>query len=211
MQRVPVVDPAEVHIFWDNSNVFIPAGYVARRRDGTLQQRHVRIQFDNLYDLARAGRTVASAVCVGSVPPELEAVWTRLRAVGVEVELYERGEGSGREQGVDQCLQVHMLRRLADSEPGIAVLMTGDGAGYDDGAGFHADLERMARAGWGIEVISWDVACRNALRDWAREVGVYVPLEDFYRSVTFIEGGRRSDPLSLRHRRTAQPRAHVAV
>jgi hypothetical protein len=208
----PVADVPEVHVFWDNSNIFIPAGYVARDRDGTLQQPHVRLQFDNLYDLARAGRTVTSAICVGSVPPELDAVWARLRAVGVEVELYERGELGGREQGVDQCLQVHMLRRLADSDrPGIAVLMTGDGAGYDDGAGFHADLERMARAGWGIEVLSWDAACRNALRDWARATGVYVPLEDFYRSVTFIQGGRRSEQLSLRTRRRAEPRYEVGA
>ena len=96
--------PPEVHIFWDNSNIFVPAGYVAKDRDGTLQKRFVRIQFDNLYELARAGRPVASAVCVGSVPPELDAVWERLRGIGVEVELYERGADSGQEQGVDQCL-----------------------------------------------------------------------------------------------------------
>jgi hypothetical protein len=197
----------ELHIFWDNSNIFIPAQYMAGRRDGVLQQGHVRIQFDNLYDLAKAGRPVSSAICVGSVPPELEAVWTRLRAVGVDVELYERGAATGGEQGVDQCLQVHMLRRLADAEaPGIAVLLTGDGAGYDTGVGFHSDLERMARAGWGIEVLSWDSACRRALKEWAAQAGVYVPLETFYPSVTFIEGGRRSIPISLRQRRTATPR-----
>jgi hypothetical protein len=202
----PRTAPPETHIFWDNSNIFIPAGYVARRREGTLQQRYIRIQFGNLYDLARAGRPVASAVCVGSVPPDLRAVWDRLRAVGVEVELYERGAETGREQGIDQCLQVHMLRRLADAErPSVAVLLTGDGAGYDDGVGFHADLQRMADAGWGIEVLSWSNACRRTLSEWARAVGVYVPLEDFYRSVTFVEGGRTSEPLSLRRRRVARP------
>lgn len=196
----------EVHIFWDNSNIFIPARYVAARRDGTLQESHVRIQFDRLYDLARAGRPVGSAVCVGSVPPELEAVWERLRGIGIDVELYERGSESRREQGVDQCLQVHMLRRLADVQPPqVAVLLTGDGAGYDDGVGFHADLERMADAGWGIEVIAWDVACRRVLKEWAEQVGVYVPLEDFFGSVTFIEGGRMSQSLTLRTRRVARP------
>lgn len=195
----------DVHIFWDNSNIFVPAQRLAGRRDGVLQQQNVRIQFDNLYDLARAGRPVTSAICVGSVPPELEAVWARLRAVGVEVELYERGAASGQEQGVDQCLQVHMLRRLADTHPpGIAVLLTGDGAGYDDGVGFHADLERMHRGGWGIEVISWTAACRRTLREWAETVGVYVPLEDFWRSITFVEHGRRSEPISLRRRRTTE-------
>ena len=148
-----------VHIFWDNSNIFIFAKFAASRRDGPMQEHSVRIQFDNMYRLASAARDVTSAVCVGSVPPELEAVWDRLEAAGLEVELYERGAGSGTEQGLDQCLQVHMLRSLADSdEPAVAVLLTGDGAGYEDGAGFHADLERMARRGWGIEVLSWNAA-----------------------------------------------------
>ena len=104
----------KVIIFWDNSNIFIPAQYLALKKDGALLQKAIRIQFDNLYELARAGREVLKAICVGSVPPELEHVWRRLRATGVEVELYERGSGTGKEQGVDQCLQVHMLRALAD-------------------------------------------------------------------------------------------------
>lgn len=99
-----------------------------------------------------------------------------------------------------------MLRRLADVQgPAVAVLLTGDGAGYDNGVGFHADLERMARNGWGIEVLSWDTACRRALKIWAERAGVYVPLETFYPSITFIEGGRRSTPISLRQRRTSRP------
>jgi hypothetical protein len=196
-----------VHVFWDNSNIFIPAKFAANRRDGAMLEHAVRIQFDNMYRLASAARNVDSAVCVGSVPPELEAVWDRLEAAGVDVELYERGAGSGTEQGLDQCLQVHMLRTLADSEePAVAVLLTGDGAGYEDGAGFHADLERMARRGWGIEVLSWEAACNRRLKTWAQQAGVYIALDDYYESITFIEHGRRSKPLSLTRRPTAQPR-----
>jgi hypothetical protein len=194
------------YIFWDNSNIFIPAKYVASRRDGAFAEPLVRIQFDNLLKLAHAGRRVGSAVCVGSVPPELKAVWERLRAAGVTIELYERGAATGTEQGVDQCLQVHMLRVLADVRPpGVAVLLTGDGAGYDTGAGYHADLERLHRFGWGIEVIAWDAACKRALKEWASAAGVYVRLDEYYDSVTFIEGGRTALPLSLVHRPRATP------
>jgi hypothetical protein len=197
----------DVHIFWDNSNIFIPAKYAANRRDGPMLEHAVRIQFDNIYRLASAARDVATAVCVGSVPPELEAVWGRLEQAGVDVELYERGSGSGTEQGIDQCLQVHMLRALADStEPSIAVLLTGDGAGYEDGAGFHADLERMAKRGWGIEVLSWDMACNKRLKEWAKRTGVYIPLDSYYDAVTFIEKGRRSKDISLTGRPTAKLR-----
>jgi hypothetical protein len=199
--------PDSVHIFWDNSNIFIPAKYVANRREGVFAEHNIRVQFDSLYRLARAGRPIASSMCVGSVPPELRAVWDRLRSTGVQVELYERGAASNTEQGIDQCLQVHILRAGYDHPtPGIAVLMTGDGAGYDTGAGYHADLERLATRGWGIEVLSWDIACNRRLRDWARSVGVYIPLEDYYNSVTFLEGTRRATPISLTHRPSAHPR-----
>jgi NYN domain len=190
-----------VYVFWDNSNIFIPAHQVADQREGIHARRDIRIQFDNLFKLAKGGRPVAQAVCVGSVPPELQAVWVRLRKAGVSVELYERGAESGREQGIDQCLQVHMLRALTDaSEPSVAVLLTGDGAGYLGGRGYHADLERMANKGWGVEVLSWDIACNGRLRDWAKQAGVYIPLEDYYKSITFCEGGRTVSPLSLKRR-----------
>jgi len=198
---------ADVHIFWDNSNIFIPAQEVCSAKEGVLQRPHLRLQFDNMYRLASAGRMVTRATCAGSVPPELDAVWDRLEDAGVEVELFERGFESRSEQGVDQCLQVHMLRALADADkPATAVLMSGDGAGYLEGAGFHADLERMAKRGWGIEVLSWDISCNRRLRSWAQTAGVYVSLEDYYDSITFIEKGRRSAQVNLKKRQIATPK-----
>jgi hypothetical protein len=139
----------KVHLFWDNSNIFVSGKSVVTKKESHYEAQNIRIEFQNLYGLALASRDPEKAVCVGSVPPEMAAVWSRLRAAGVHVELFERGAESGREQGVDQCLQVHMLRSLADNldDPGIAVLLTGDGKGFLDGVGFHADLERMQKRG----------------------------------------------------------------
>jgi hypothetical protein len=196
--------PDKVCIFWDNSNVYIAGKNVAGTRETAMAVHELRIEFENLYQLAAAGREVERAICVGSVPPELDAVWTRLRRTGVEVELYERGAESGREQGIDQCLQVHMLRAVTDIHPpGVAVLVTGDGAGYALGKGFYADLERMHKAGWGVELISWDVACNGALKRWASNAGVYIKLEDHYDFVTFRERKRAA---VARHQR--RPYAH---
>jgi hypothetical protein len=183
----------------DDSNLFISAQNIARGREGQAAKLQVRLQFDNIIKLAIAGRTLGSICVVGSIPPEEREIWERLeQATGVKPELYERGSVSGKEQGVDQCLQVHMLRASLDNpEPQIAVMMTGDGAGYDEGIGFHADLERMHESGWGIEVISWENSCKKALRDWAIKNGAFIGLENFYNSVTFLEGGRRALPLSL--------------
>ena len=178
-----------VFIYWDDSNIFISAREAAAEREGPDARHRVRIDFRNMLELARAGRSVQRAVAVGSVPPELRHVWNRLEAEGVTVQLLERGALGGREQSVDSVLQVEMLRDGYDhnGDPGIAVLLTGDGAGFLDGAGFHADLERMHGRGWRVEVISWRHSCNNRMRKWAERNGKFIALDDFYDSVTFLE------------------------
>ena len=178
-----------VFIYWDNSNIFISARDAAVEREGSDARYRVRIDFRNMLELARAGRSVQRGVAVGSVPPELRHVWNRLEGEGVSVHLLERGALEGREQGVDSVLQTEMLRDGYDhnGDPGIAVLLTGDGTGFLDGAGFHADLERMHGRGWRIEVISWRHSCSNRMRKWAELNGKFIALDDFYDSVTFLE------------------------
>ena len=178
-----------VFIYWDNSNIFISAQQVAIDKEGESARARMRIHFRNLLDLACAGREIEHAVAVGSIPPELRHVWNRMENEGVTVHLLERGEMQGGEQGVDQVLQTAMLRDGYDynGDPGIAVLLTGDGAGFTDGAGFHADLERMHNRGWRIEVLSWQHSCNRRMREWAEQNGKFVALDDFYDSVTFLE------------------------
>src|SRR5437867_4468879 len=95
-----------VHVFWDNSNIFVPARFMASKRDGVYAEPLLRIHFGNLYRLAHAGRPVRSAVCIGSASTVAPALWNHVPP-GVKVEIYERGRRTGTEQGVDQCLQVH--------------------------------------------------------------------------------------------------------
>lgn len=197
-----------VLLFIDYSNIFIAAKDEALQREGPVARDQVRLHFDHLVELGLAVRPLERAFVVGSVSPEHRAVWDRLAAVpGVTLELYERGRFSGGEQGLDQCLQVRMLRAISDyRDPQVAVLMTGDGAGYDEGVGFHADLKRMHAAGWGIEVVSWHGVCRRALREWATTNGAFIRLDDHYESVTFLVGGRRPKQLDLSRRPRAVPR-----
>ena len=179
----------KVFVYWDNSNIFIGAQDAAVEREGDDARYRVQIDFRNILKLARAGRRTQRALAAGSIPPELRHVWNRLENEGVEVKLLERGAIQGREQGVDSVLQAEMLRDALDynGDLGIAVLLTGDGAGFLDGAGFHADLERMHSRGWRIEVISWLHSCNNRMRRWAEEKGRFIALDDFYESVTFLE------------------------
>lgn len=202
----------EVLLFIDNSNIFISGKDVAEQKEGPAARHSFRLEFEHLIELALAGRRLNQAYVVGSVPPEEKAVWDRLANVtGVAPQLFERGAESGKEQGLDQCLQVNMLRAISDhTKPQIAVLLTGDGAGYDDGAGFHADLERMYNAGWGIEVLSWKRSCKKALREWAQNIGTFVALDDYYASISFLKQGRRSAKVDISGRAVSAVRESPA-
>lgn len=195
----------KVFIYWDNSNIFVSAEGVATQREGEGARARVRIHFRNLLELAHAGRPVERAVAVGSVPPELRHVWNSLENEGVEVHLLERGSQSGSEQGVDQLLQTQMLRDGFDfnGNPGIAVLLTGDGWGFAEGAGFHADLERMRGRGWRIEVLSWRHSCARRMREWAIENGAFIALDDYYESVTFLESPEAGERMAAEREVTA--------
>ena len=188
----------KVFIYWDNSNIFISAQEAAVEREGEAVRFRVRIHFRNLLELAHARRDVEHATAVGSIPPELRHVWNRLENEGVTVQLLERGAVQGREQGVDQALQTVMLRDGFDynGTPGIAVMLTGDGSGFHDGVGFHADFERMRRRGWDVEVLSWRHGCNRRMREWAEENGKFIALDDFYDSVTFLESAAPGQPLA---------------
>ena len=201
----------KVFIYWDNSNIYISAREIAAEREGGDARYRLRLHFRNLLYLACADRPIERAIAVGSVPPELRHVWTRLENEGVNVELSERGALHGTEQGVDQKLQSNMLRDALDynGDPGIAVLLTGDGSGFYDGVGFHADLERMHRKRWRIEVLSWTYSCNRRMKEWAEQNGKFIALDDFYNGITFLEpprpgwaaaNPREAEPIDLSRR-----------
>lgn len=95
-------------------------------------------------------------------------------------------------------LQSAMLRDALDynGDPGIVALLTGDGAGFSEGVGFHADLERMLKRGWRIEVLSWRNSCSRRMRECAEENGKFIALDDFYESITFLEPAAPGRPIA---------------
>ena len=98
------MDDSVVHIFWDNSNLFARAQDTCDdQKTGTGlepgQRWNARLSFPQLFEFAHGGRTVERAVAVGSVPPDLVAIWHKLGDVGLIIDLQERGAQSGKEQG----------------------------------------------------------------------------------------------------------------
>lgn len=195
-----------VYIFWDNSNMYIAAQDIVGDHDGVFFRKALRLHFKNLFSLALAGRPLGSAYAVASDDKEDSAQWDRLRNdTGISLQIFERGGKSNSEQGVDQSLQLRMLRASHDEEQHqIAVLLTGDGAGHEEGVGFLADLERMNRRGWAVEVLSWAHSCNGQLRKWAESKGVFVSLDNYYDSVTFLEGSRVAKSINLKNRGRAK-------
>ena len=198
------MDENRVCIFLDVSNIYISAQQVADRRG---ENRYaLRIHWERLRFLSAAGRPVSDAYAAGS------GISKRVRTTVIkgrwEDQVFERGAQSGKEQAVDQVLQLDMLRCCLDSqEPQTAVLLTGDGKGYEDNVGFQADLERLYHRGWGIELLSWEHSCHQRLKAWAEEVGAYVPLDDYYEQITFQEGGRMVRMPEFSRRPKAVPRS----
>ncbi|MDE0146277.1 MAG: NYN domain-containing protein [Nitrospira sp.] len=183
-----------VFIYWDNSNIFLEAQRLAEERnEGPASRYRIRINFDNLLRLAHANRPVERAFAAGSVPPEMRHLWNRMESNGIQVQLFDRGNPGSREQEVpDKFLQLRMLEDALDynGTPGIVVLLTGDGAGYLEGSGFHSTLERMHNRKWRVEILSWAHSCNQRMRRWAEENGVFIALDDFYESITFMEPSR---------------------
>ena len=190
----------KVFIYWDNSNIFHEAHRLAEERNNGPDARYrVRINFSNMLRLAHADRPVERAYAAGSVPPEMRQLWNRLEGEGVEVHLFDRGNsGAGEQEMPDRVLQLRMLEDALDynGTPGIVALLTGDGAGYLEGAGFQRTLERMHNRGWRVEILSWAHSCNQRMRQWAQENGAFVALDDFYGSVTFLEPSRPGQRLA---------------
>ena len=183
-----------VFVYWDNSNIFHEAQrFAEERNEGPDARYRVRVHFENILRLAHADRPLERAVAVGSIPPEMRQLWNRMESSGVDVKLFDRGGPVQGEQDMpDRLLQLRMLEDALDynGDPGVAVLLTGDGAGYLEGAGFHSTLQRMHKRGWRVEILSWAHSCNQRMRRWAEENGAFVALDDFYDSITFMEPSR---------------------
>ena len=183
-----------VFIYWDNSNIFHEAQRLAEERgEGPNARYRVRIHFDHMLCLAHADRPLKKALAAGSVPPEMRQLWNRMESKGVEVHLFDRGTPERGEQEMpDRVLQLRMLEDALDynGDPGIVVMLTGDGAGYLEGAGFHSTLEHMHKRGWRVEILSWAHSCNQRMREWAEENGAFIALDDFYEAITFMEPSR---------------------
>jgi hypothetical protein len=192
-----------MYIFWDNSNIqFVGRNNVCPVKEPDANQNLYRTHFKNLFDLVRNNRAVDKAFFVGSIPPPKNELWSYIDALGIEKELLKR-TAENKENAVDVSIQAALMRIVIDyliqkKNPKTITLLTGDGAGNTYGKGFLADLERVHCLGWNIEVYSWAAGCNRYLKKFAENNGKFIPLEDYYYQITFIQYGRYVKPLHLK-------------
>ena len=79
-----------------------------------------------------------------------------------------------------------MYDTLNVKEPGTVVFLTGDGAGWRYRKRFLPTLQSMKKHHWKIEMISWEMSCNQWLKEWVLQNGLFVRLDDFYKSITYI-------------------------
>lgn len=189
-----------VFLYWDHSGLASGAERLAEALpDGPDARCRVRLHFDNLVSLARAGRPLAAACGAGPAPPEMRPLWNRLENAGAEAALFDSVTAPRlRFESPVRSLQIRMLETALDlgDDSGVAVVLTGESAGWTAQREPTRTLERMRRRGWRVELVSWMRAGDDRLRTWAEENGVFVPLDDFYSSVTFTVPSRPGQELA---------------
>jgi hypothetical protein len=192
-----------VCIYVDNSNIFIGGQEAAKARNENPES--LRLAFLHfLYLITRGDMEFEELVWAGSGPPELEEVFKTVTDRGVDLQLIPRS-ASGENETVDHTIQLSMYRhhRKYRHTPGTIVLCTGDGKGFHEEKGFLYDVQGFIQDGWDLNLYSWDAICHNGLKRFAKRHGIYVPLEKYYYSITFIKNGRPAEEVRLRNKRPA--------
>lgn len=181
-----------MYIFWDNSNIHISGLNVMEEKEPSQPRELFRTNFKNLFELVRNNREVSEAFLSGSIPPPSASLWGYLQNMGIKLQLLNKTADGFEQESVDMSLQTMMLRTAIDNiaSPSTIAVLTGDGAGKQLGEGFLSDLKRIKKMGWNIEVYAWEKSCNRYLKEYIKENGKFVPLDDYYYSITYLKEDR---------------------
>lgn len=168
-----------LHLFIDNSNIYIEGQRVARGKffyDDELVIR-LRISYGALLDEIRQGRDLKETVLVGSRPPDNDALWKKLNSLKIEPRIFNRGF-SGQEKRVDAELTNAIRDTLEDNPtPGTIAIVAGD-------QDYVPTLERCIRKKWLVEIYFWEQAS-SVLK--GLKGTQFIKLDDSFKNITFLE------------------------
>lgn len=185
-----------VHVFWDNSNIWISLQNLCREREN-VPTAALRVNLKALEDFVVRDRKTGMKAIAGSYPPECEDLISYAKSMGYDTTFMHRVDDGTRirEQGVDMSLHYRMLETIVDSDkPEVMALLTGDsGIDPESNTGFIKLVERALKKGWTVEVyaVKESLSQRNyqPLIDKFGDNLQIEFLDDVYEQITFLVEG----------------------
>ncbi|CAG8551634.1 2792_t:CDS:2 [Diversispora eburnea] len=180
-----------VHVFIDNSNIFIEGKYsIAEsehlgtydiiRRKRCLNNFH--IDYGQLLVTILNGRKLGGTpIIFGSHPLPNDTLWRRAREQGYTVQVYERNSRN-QEKIVDIALAYAMSEAILTKDPGTLVLVSGDG-------NYLPVINSAIKHKWMVETWFWIKGISTVL--WKESH--FNPLELYYKSFTYIHESDQRD------------------
>ena len=185
-----------VHVFWDNSNIWISLQNLCRKKDNTPPAA-VRVYLKNLDDYVIRGRKTGEKVIAGSYPPECEELLRSAQQLGYNTKFLHRIDDTNgmREQGVDMHLQLRMslaVNKGMDNE--VMAVLTGDShVDSDSDTSFIEVIEIALKKGWTVEVYAVNgCLSEKAYQPLKEKYGPLLQIEyidDIYEEITFVVAG----------------------
>jgi len=171
-----------LHLFIDNSNLYIEGQRVARekfRYDDQLIVR-LRISYGNLILKICNERKLMETVLVGSRPPTNDSLWRLLKKMNITPRIFDRSLYSNKEKGVDAELTNAIRDTLEDnSEQGTIALVAGD-------KDYIPTIERCIKKKWNVEIYFWEQASASlkSLPKTSSNI-TFISLDTFFNEIIF--------------------------
>jgi hypothetical protein len=186
-----------VHIFWDNTNIFLTAVDTAAEMEPQVPRYALRVDFTNLFQLVLQDRNAVTKELAGSVPPQAASLWEFAERIGFNTTLLQRvenGFGILREQTVDEMLHLRIANTiLGQASPETLILLSGDGRPSKTGTSFPGQLRYALLRGWNVEVYSWraglNARAYGQLIEEFPDLVTIIHLDQYYYSLTFVKPG----------------------
>jgi hypothetical protein len=180
-----------VHVFIDNSNLFIEGSKVVGQLENVNVYDDKQPNFLDFYvdhgllvTTILDGRNMGSAFVVGSVPPPNDTLWDRARSHGCEVKTYKRNK-SNKEKKVDTKLVCRAMRSIFTKKHSTLLLVAGD-------SDYCPLIEEAKEENWKIEIWFWDGSSlplfSTGMSSELKNIASYKPLDNYYESFTYITG-----------------------
>ncbi|QSV54760.1 MAG: NYN domain-containing protein [Dolichospermum sp. UKL201] len=167
-----------LHLFIDNSNLYIEAQRVARENffyDDRLIIR-LRINYGSLLEEIKLQRHLDEIILVGSEPPQNDILWDKLKTLNIKPRIFKRSF-SGKEKRVDAEMINAIRDTLEDNDPGTIAIVAGD-------QDYLPTLERCLKKGWKVEIYFWEQVSQT-LKNLSGSQ--FINLNAWFKKITFLQ------------------------